>query len=142
MSTLKFQAGPWSDLLAKIQSNGSESLAQGKKFVFLYVCANWSMPCRKMETDTLSDQLVADFFNANFLNIRILMGIIPEADTRKKLNEALHINVDTYPLCLFLDHQGKVLHQVVGDLAPIDLINEAKTALSSEINNHLLGVLK
>jgi hypothetical protein len=33
------------------------------------------------------------------------------------------------------------LHQVVGDLAPIDLINEAKTALSSKINN-LLGVLK
>ena len=99
------------------------------------------MPCRKMETDTLSDQLVADFFNANFLNIRILMGIIPEADTRKKLNEALKINVDNYPLCLFLDDQGKVLHQFTGDLAPNDLINEAKIALSSKINN-LLGVLK
>jgi thioredoxin 1 len=141
MSTLKFQTGPWSDLLAQIQNNGSESIATGEKFVFLYVCANWSMPCRKMETDTLSDQLVADFFNANFINIRILMGIIPEADTRKKLNETLKINVDNYPLCLFLDHQGKVLHQVVGELAPIDLINEAKTALSSKINN-LLGVLK
>ena len=141
MSTLKFQTGPWSDLLSQIQNNGSESVAAGKKFVFLYVCANWSMPCRKMETDTLSDQLVTDFFNANFLNIRILMGIIPEADTRKKLNEALKVNVDTYPLCLFLDRQGKVLHQVVGDLAPGDLINEAKTALSSEINN-LLGILK
>jgi len=141
MSTLKFQTGPWSDLLAKIQNDGSESVAAGKKFVFLYVCANWSMPCRKMETDTLSDQLVSDFFNANFINIRILMGIIPEADTRKRLNKELSINVDTYPLCLFLDHQGKVLHQVVGDLAPIDLINEAKTALSSKINN-LLGALK
>ena len=141
MSPLKFQTGPWSDLLAQIQNNGSEAVAPGKKFVFLYVCANWSMPCRKMETDTLSDQLVADFFNANFLNIRILMGIIPEADTRKKLNEALKINVDSYPLCLFLDDQGKVLHQFVGDLAPVDLINEAKIALSSKINN-LLGVLK
>src|SRR5882762_6064162 len=76
MSTLKFQTGPWSDLLSQIQNNGSESVAAGKKFVFLYVCANWSMPCRKMETDTLSDQLVGDFFNANFVNIRILMGII------------------------------------------------------------------
>jgi thiol:disulfide interchange protein len=141
MSTFKFQTGHWSDLLTKIKNTGSESIAAGKKNVFLYVCANWSMPCRKMETDTLSDQLVADFFNANFLNIRILMGIIPEADTRKKLNEALNVTVDTYPLCLFLDHQGKVLHQATGDLGPFDLINEAKTALSSKINN-LLGVLK
>jgi len=141
MSSLKFQTGHWSDLLTQIQNNGSESIAAGKKFVFLYVCANWSMPCRKMETDTLSDQLVDDFFNANFLNIRVLMGIIPEADTRKKLNEALNITVDTYPLCLFLDHQGKVLHQVAGELAPSDLINEAKAALSNKINN-LLGVLK
>jgi hypothetical protein len=141
MSSLKFQTGHWSDLLSKIQNDGSESITPGKKFVFLYLCANWSMPCRKMETDTLSDQLVGDFFNANFLNIRVLMGIIPEADTRKKLNEALNITVDTYPLSLFLNHQGKVLHHVVGDLAPIDLINEAKTALSSNINN-LLGVLK
>ena len=141
MSSLKFQTGHWSDLLTQIQNNGSESIAAGKKFVFLYVCANWSMPCRKMETDTLSDQLVGDFLNANFLNIRVLMGIIPEADTRKKLNEALNITVDTYPLCLFLDHQGKVLHQVAGELAPSDLINEAKAALSNKINN-LLGVLK
>ena len=141
MSSLKFQTGHWSDLLTQIQNNGSESIAAGKKFVFLYVCANWSMPCRKMETDTLSDQLVNDFLNANFLNIRVLMGIIPEADTRKKLNETLNITVDAYPLCLFLDHQGKVLHQVAGELAPGDLINEAKAALSNKINN-LLGVLK
>ncbi len=141
MSTFKFQTGHWSDLLSTIQNNGSEALAAGKKYVFVYVCANWSMPCRKMETDTLSEQLVVDFFNANFINIRVLMGIIPEADTKKKLNEALNVTVDAYPLCLFLDHQGKVLHQVTGDLEPFDLINEAKTALSSKINN-LLRALK
>jgi thioredoxin-related protein len=137
MNILKFQPGPWSDLLSQIQSTGSETISPGKKYVFLYVCANWSMPCRKMETETLSNQLVRDFFNANFLNIRILVGIIPEADTRKKLHEALGVNADTYPLCLFLDHRGKVLHQVAGDLAPHDLINAGKTALSININNLL-----
>src|SRR5258705_4492529 len=137
MSTLKFHTGPWSDLLSQILNTGSETISPGKKNVFLYVCANWSMPCRKMEAETLSNQLVGDFFNANFLNVRVLMGIIPEADTRKKLNEELKINVETYPLCLFLHHQGKVLHQVVGDLAPQDLINEGKKALSSKINKLL-----
>jgi len=81
--------------------------------------------------------LLCDFLNANFLNLRVLVGIIPEADTRKKLSEALNVTVDTYPMSLFLDHQGKVLHQVAGELAPIDLINEGKTALSSKINNML-----
>ncbi len=95
------------------------------------------MPCQTMERETLSNPLVCDFFNANFLNIRVLVGIIPEADTRKKLNESLSINVDTYPLCLFLDHQGKVLHQVAGDLTPHDLINAGKNALSNKINNLL-----
>jgi thioredoxin-related protein len=137
MITLKFHPGPWSDLLSQIQNAGSETISPGKKYVFLYVCANWSMPCRKMETETLSNQLVGDFFNANFLNVRVLMGIIPEADTRKKLNEELKINVEAYPLCLFLDHQGKVLHQVAGDLAPHDLINEGKAALSRKINSLL-----
>ena len=137
MSALRFQTGHWSDLLLQIQNSGSESIAAEKKYVFLYVCANWSMPCRKMETETLSNQLLSDFFNANFLNIRVLVGIIPEADTRKKLSEALNVTVDTYPMYLFLDHQGKVLHQVSGELAPIDLINEGKTALSSKINNML-----
>jgi thiol:disulfide interchange protein len=137
MSALRFQTGHWSDLLSQIQNNGSESVAAGKKYVFLYVCANWSMACRKMETETLSNQLLCDFLNANFLNLRVLVGIIPEADTRKKLSEALNVTVDTYPMSLFLDHQGKVLHQVAGELAPIDLINEGKTALSSKINNML-----
>lgn len=137
MSALKFHPGPWSDLLLQIQEHGCDTLSPGKKFVFLYVCANWSMPCRKMEADTLSDPLVCDFFNANFLNIRILVGIIPEADTRRKLNENLGINVSTYPLCLFLDREGKVLHQTVGELSAQDLLNGGKTALSSRINNLL-----
>jgi thioredoxin-related protein len=137
MSMIKFHTGPWSDLLSQIQKAGSETISPGKKYAFLYVCANWSMPCRKMEAETMSNPLVGDFFNANFLNIRILVGIIPEADTRKKLNEELAINVKTYPLCLFLDNQGKVLHQVSGDLAPHDLINEGKAGLSRKINNLL-----
>src|SRR5712672_1448237 len=126
MSTLKFHTGPWSDVLSQIQNNGSETISPGKKYVFLYVCANWSMPCRKMETETLSNTLVVDFLNSNFLNIRVFVGIIPEADTRKRLNEGLAINIDTYPQCLFLDQEGKVLHQVAGDLAPTDLLNEAQ----------------
>jgi thioredoxin-related protein len=137
MSALKFQTGPWSDLLSQIQTNGSESILAGKKYVFLYICANWSIPCRKMEAETMSDHLVSDFLNANFLNIRILAGIIPEADTRTKLKEALNVSVETYPLCVFLDHQGKVIHQIAGNLAPIDLINEARTALGKRINNLL-----
>jgi len=141
MSTLKFHTGPWSDLLSQILNTGSETISPGKKYVFLYVCANWSMPCREMEAETLSNPLVGDFLNANFLNIRVLVGIIPEADTRKRLNEDLAINIETYPQCLFLDHQGKVLHQVAGDLAPTDLLNEAKTALGSKINS-LLGAFK
>lgn len=141
MVTLKFHPGPWSDLLSQIQIEGCDTISPGKKYVFLYICANWSLPCRKMETETLSNQLVGDFFNANFLCIRVLVGIMPEADTRKKLSEVLAVKVEQYPLCLFLDQAGKVLHEVADDLAPIDLINEAKTALGHHMNS-LLGTLE
>lgn len=137
MSTIKFQTGNWHDLLNQIQKTSSETLSAGKKYVFFYVCANWSVPCHKMETETLTNQLVGDFFNANFLNIRVAMGVIPEADTLRKINEALQIAIEAYPFCLFLNHEGKVIHQAAGDLSPNDLINEGKAALSSKINRLL-----
>jgi hypothetical protein len=137
MSTIKFQINHWLDLLTQLQKTSSETISAGKRYVFVYICANWSMPCRQMETETLGNQLVGDFFNANFLNVRVVMGVIPEADTKKKLKEILNVSVDTYPLCLFLNHEGKVIHQAVGDLSPNDLINEGKTALSSKINRLL-----
>jgi thioredoxin-related protein len=134
MSTINFKIGNWHDLLVQIQTKSGPMGMKGEKYVFIYVCANWSMPCRKMETETLSNKLVGDFFNANFINIRVYMGNIPEMDTPQKLGEALQITIETYPLIVFLDNKGRRIHHAVGEFSPQDLINEAKAALSFKLN--------
>ena len=134
MSSINFLNGNWFDFVSQIQETSNEPIMIRKKYVFFYLCANGSMQCRKMETETLSDRLLSDFFNANFINIRVYMGNLSDSDTLQRLKSVLNVEVETYPLTLFLNHQGKVVHQVTGDFSPNGLISEAKIALSLKFN--------
>ena len=135
MNSINFKTGDWFDIVSQIQKPGDDSILNGKEYMLLYVCANWSATCRKMETETLANRQVCDFFNANFLNMRIYLGNVPEtADITHKLNEVLDATIETLPHFLFLNHRGKVVHQAAGDFSPHDLLLEAKAALSFKFN--------
>ena len=112
MSSINFLTGSWFDFVSQIQETSNEPIMIKKKYIFFYLCANWSMQCRKMETETLSDRLLGDFFNANFINIRVYMGNLSDSDTLQRLKSVLNVEVETYPLMLFLNHQGKVIQLI------------------------------
>lgn len=134
MSTINFKTKDWFDVVSQIQRPDGDAILNGKEYVFLYVCANWSAICKKME-ETLTDKHVCDFFNANFLNMKIYLGNVPEtAEITHKLSETLDVSMETLPHFLFINHKGKVVHQAAGDLSPRDLLTEAKAALSFKFN--------
>lgn len=134
MNTINFKTKDWFDVVSQIQQPGGDAILNGKDYLFLYICANWSATCKKME-ETLTDKQVCEFFNANFLNMKIYLGNVPEtADITHKLSETLDVSMETLPHFLFLNHKGKVVHQAAGDLSPQDLLTEAKAALSFKFN--------
>ena len=135
MNAINFKTGDWFDVVSQIQMSDGDTALNGKEYVFLYVCANWSATCKKMETETLTNQHVCDFFNANFLSMKIYLGNVPEtADITHRLSEVLDVSIETLPHFLFLNHKGKVVHQAAGDLSPHDMLLEAKAALSFKFN--------
>jgi thioredoxin-related protein len=134
VNTINFKTKDWFDVVSQLQQPGGDSVLNGKEYVFLYICANWSVACKKME-ETLTDKQVSEFFNANFLNMKIYLGNVPEtADITHKLSETLDVSMETLPHFLFINHKGKVVHQAAGDLSPQDLLTEAKAALSFKFN--------
>jgi thiol-disulfide isomerase/thioredoxin len=73
-----------------------------KKLVFMDAYASWCGPCKLMEKNVFTDKNVADFYNKNFINVRIDM----EKGEGKEL--AMKYGVRSYPTFLFLNAEGEI----------------------------------
>ncbi len=93
-----------------------------KKAIFIDAYTNWCGWCKELDKRTFSDQDVADFMNANFINMKINMESevgIPLANKYK---------VRAYPTLLFVHHEEKIAHRIEGFLPADSFLEEAKLA--------------
>lgn len=93
-----------------------------KKAIFIDAYTDWCGWCKVLDRETFSDQEVADYMNANFINMKINMESkvgIPLADKFK---------VRAYPTLLFIHHEEKVAHRIEGFLKAGPFLEEAKLA--------------
>jgi thiol-disulfide isomerase/thioredoxin len=104
----------WATVLAKAK--------QENKLIFLDGFATWCGPCKKMDQETYKDQAVADFFNANFINVKYDM----EKGEGKTLAEKYL--VEAYPNLMFINSDGVMLHKGVGFLEAAEFVNLGKDA--------------
>lgn len=120
----------WSSLIAQdgikfLESEFGEILALAElegKLVFVDAYTDWCMPCKKMDKEVFSQKEVGDFYNNNFLSIKINM------EQGEGLTLAEKYFIFAYPSLLFVDYDGTVVHRYAGykdDKGMLTLGNEA-----------------
>ncbi|NND06040.1 MAG: DUF255 domain-containing protein [Saprospiraceae bacterium] len=96
--------------------------ASSGKMIFVDAYASWCAPCKVMDQQVFTDSMVAAFFNAKFINLKLDMEKGDgEAATEK-------YDVKAYPTFLFIDSAGSLLHKGIGYMMPKDLVSLALRA--------------
>lgn len=118
-SGIQFETGDWETILQKAESEG--------KPIFVDVYTDWCGPCKKMSREVFPQKEVGDYYNANFINVKV--------DAEKGEGPALaqKFGAKGYPTLLFVSADEEVLHKVVGALESEMLIAMGKDALKPEM---------
>lgn len=114
---IEFFQGTWKEALVEAQKED--------KIVFVDSYAKWCGPCKKMAKNVFTQEAVGQFFNDNFINLKLDME---EADGR---TFGAKYPVSAYPTLFFLDSQGNILKKVTGGQQADGLINQGKVAIKS-----------
>jgi thioredoxin-related protein len=112
---IEFFQGSWKDALAKAKSED--------KLLFVDAYAKWCGPCKAMAKNVFTQQKVGDFYNANFINLKLDMEETDGVTFGHKYPVA------AYPTLFFLDGEGKMIKKVTGGQQPDGLIVQGEDAL-------------
>jgi thioredoxin 1 len=110
-----------------IENSWDEALRQAAKqhkYIFVDAYATWCGPCKMLKATTFHNQKVADFYNANFINVSIDM----EKGDGPKLSTAW--GLQAYPTLIIFDSTGKPLLGTAGYMGANDLLAFGKQGLS------------
>lgn len=110
------------------ESNWKAVLAQAKKehkLVFVDAYTQWCRPCIMMAKDVFTLDVVADFYNQNFINVSL--------DMEKGEGPALakKYAVNAYPSFLYIDGNGKLVSRDGGYQEADKFIDAGKKALGN-----------
>jgi len=100
----------------------TEAKAQGK-LIFMDAYAVWCGPCKMMSKNVFPQEKVGEFFNANFINLKVDMEKGEGVSLRRKYG------VSAYPTLLLIDANGEVVESIRGARGADALINWAKKAV-------------
>jgi len=96
-----------------------------KKPVFLFGYATWCHFCEYMKDSVLTTEAVGTFYNQNFICIKIDLE-----KEGKNLNQKT-IRAKSFPVLLFLNGQGEMLHRVTGKKDAQDFLQIGSDAIDS-----------
>ena len=111
---IDFFHGTWAEAQEKAKAE--------QKLIFVDAFASWCGPCKRMAAQVFPDPQVGDYFNANFINLKI--------DMEKPENRefASKFPVSAYPTLMVLDGEGKVVLKQVGAMNAEGLIGFGQKA--------------
>lgn len=112
-----------------IENSFDEALKQAAiqhKYVFVDAYASWCGPCKMLKARTFTNSRVADFYNANFINVSIDMekGRGPEL--------AAKWGMQAYPTLIIFSPDGKPVLGTEGFMGADELIRFGKQALAKQ----------
>lgn len=118
-----------------------ERAKRENKYIFLDVFATWCLPCKKMDKEVYTNDSVADFFNKNFIAVKLQTDKTAndEEYVKKWYSDAQSIlsefAIDAFPSFLFFSPEGTVVDMNNGFKTPKELMNLAKAAASTKETN-------
>ena len=92
------------------------------KPIFLMGFASWCPHCKNMSENVFTDSLVADFYNENFICLKI------DLESDSGIEVANKFDIESYPTFIFLDKNATVLYRISGEFTSEEFINEGKNA--------------
>jgi thioredoxin-related protein len=104
----------WADILAKAKTEN--------KVIFMDAYTTWCGPCKKMAADIFPQKDVGDYFNKQFVNVKMDM------EKGEGLDLARKYKIRAYPTYLFIDGNGELVHKSMGMMPAPDFINVAQSA--------------
>ena len=113
---INFMKGSLKDARAKAKKEN--------KLVFIDCYTTWCGPCKSMAKKTFVNKEVGQYFNKNFICLKMDMEEGEGPDI------AMKYGVDAYPTFLFVNYQGDVKHRELGFLDATRFLEVGKTALS------------
>ncbi|MGZ4034449.1 MAG: thioredoxin family protein, partial [Bacteroidia bacterium] len=108
--------GKWNEILAQAKKEN--------KMIYLDCYTSWCGPCKWMAKNVFTNDTVADFYNANFINVEFDMEKGEGIDLAKKYD------IRAYPTMLFLTADGEQLHRTCGSTPARNFVIIGKNALS------------
>jgi thiol-disulfide isomerase/thioredoxin len=114
---IEFFHGTWPEALAKAKAE--------EKLIFVDAYASWCGPCKRMSAQTFPDPKAGDFFNSNFINMKI--------DMEKPENDefASKYPVGSYPTLMFISADGKIAVKDIGAKGVPELLEFGQKALGT-----------
>lgn len=113
---IQFEKGAWEEILAKAKAED--------KVIFMDAYTTWCGPCKMMSKNVFTQKNVGDYFNKNFINVKM--------DMERGEGPALasKFRVMAYPTLLFINSKGDEVHRAVGFHAEAPLLELGETANS------------
>jgi thioredoxin-related protein len=131
------QGSSWQQVLAKAKAEN--------KIIFLDCYTTWCAPCKQMEKNIYPQEKVGDFYNKNFVCIKVQMDQTSRDNeeikswyAQAKLLEK-NYDVNAYPTFLFLNADGKALHRFAGGLTADKFIELGTDAMIPERQSYTLA---
>lgn len=95
------------------------------KPVFLDCYTSWCGPCKMMANDVFTLEAAGEYFNKNFVCVKI--------DMEKGEGPAIgkQYGVDAYPTFLIINADGKLMHKLVGAMSLEELIENVECGLKA-----------
>ncbi len=97
---IEFFHGTWEEALEQAQIQ--------EKVIFVDAYTTWCGPCKRMSKNVFTNSKVGEFFNQNFINMKIDMEKTPGLKFQQEYPVA------AYPTLYFIGDDGKVVHKTTG----------------------------
>ena len=95
-----------------------KATAEGK-LIFLDFYTTWCGPCKMMDATVLSTNVVGDYFNSRFINLKI--------DADKEITMRGMFDIRSFPSYVFADSDGNVVDIAIGGRSLENFLERAKS---------------
>ena len=96
--------------------------------LFVDIWASWCGPCKRMAATTFMEKEAGDYFNAHFVNYKLLTDPEDKAERKQARELAQKYHANFLPTLVWVDGDGNLLHFATGYHEVAELIAEAKRA--------------